>query len=82
MKVILLTEKGTSLGFLLEEVSELKKSSRGVKAIALDNGDYVVYATAQDSNLEAFTYNNKTLSAKKVRTRKRGQKGQKANLDI
>lgn len=82
MKVILLTEKGTSLGFLLEEVSELKKSSRGVKAIALDNDDYVVYATAQDSNLESFTYNNKTLSAKKVRTRKRGQKGQKANLDI
>ncbi|WP_310605521.1 DNA gyrase C-terminal beta-propeller domain-containing protein, partial [Anaerosporobacter sp.] len=82
MKVILLTEKGASLGFPLEEVSELKKTSRGVKAIALDANDYVVFATAQDLNAESFTYNTKELSAKKVRMRKRGQKGQKANLDL
>lgn len=81
MKVILLTEKGTSLGFPLEEVSELKKTSRGVKAIALDDNDFVTFATAQNADLETFEYNNKTLSAKKVRMRKRGQKGQKANLD-
>ncbi|WP_167956071.1 DNA gyrase/topoisomerase IV subunit A [Anaerosporobacter faecicola] len=77
MKVILLTEKGASLGFPLEEVSELKKTSRGVKAIALDSGDHVIYATAQDSNLDRFTYESKTYSARKVRMRKRGQK---ANL--
>ena len=39
MKVILLTEKGLSLGFNLDKVSELKKTSRGVKGIEL-NKDY------------------------------------------
>ena len=35
-KVIILTKNGLSLGFPLTEVSELKKTSRGVKAIKLD----------------------------------------------
>jgi DNA gyrase subunit A len=81
MKVILVTDKGSSLGFPLEEVSELKKTSRGVKAVTLEGNDFVAFATAQDSNLESFTYLNKTLNAKKVRMRKRGQKAQKANLE-
>jgi DNA gyrase subunit A len=81
MKVIILTEKGASLGFPLEEVSELKKTSRGVKAIDLESNDLVAYATTQKADLETFTFNGKSLNAKKVRMRKRGQKGQKATLD-
>ncbi len=80
-KVILLTEKGLSLGFLLSEVSELKKTSRGVKAITLDKNDLVCYATVLSQSEESFQYNDKILSAKKVRTRKRGDKGQKAVLN-
>ncbi len=80
LKVILLTEKGLSLGFMLSEVSELKKTSRGVKAITLEKNDVVCYATALDPNLETFTYKDKALSVKKVRNRKRGDKGQKAQL--
>ncbi|HHV12799.1 MAG TPA: DNA topoisomerase 4 subunit A [Clostridiales bacterium] len=80
LKVIILTEKGLSLGFQLCEVSELKKTSRGVKAITLEKNDSVCYAVALDPNEETFTYNEKTLSAKKVRNRKRGDKGQKAQL--
>ena len=80
-KVILLTEKGLSLGFPLSEVSEFKKTSRGVKAIALDKDDTLVYATSVEQNTETFEYNGKTLSAKKVRNRKRAAKGQKAKLD-
>jgi DNA gyrase subunit A len=80
IKVILLTEKGLSLGFPLTEVSELKKTSRGVKAITLEKNDLVSYVTAINQNEETFQYNDKILSAKKVRTRKRGDKGQKATL--
>ncbi len=80
LKVIILTEKGLSLGFQLCEVSELKKTSRGVKAITLEKNDSVCYAVALDPNEETFTYNEKILSAKKVRNRKRGDKGQKAQL--
>ena len=79
-KVIILTEKGASLGFPLSEVSELKKTSRGVKAITLEKNDFVIFATALHMNTETFLYKDKTLSAKKVRTRKRGDKGQKAQL--
>ena len=80
LKVIILTEKGLSLGFPLSEVSELKKTSRGVKAITLEKNDTICYATALSQNDESFQYNDKTLSAKKVRMRKRGDKGQKATL--
>lgn len=80
LKVIILTEKGLSLGFPLSEVSELKKTSRGVKAITLDKNDSVAFATALHPNTETFRFNEKTLSAKKVRMRKRGDKGQKAAL--
>ncbi len=79
-KVIILTEKGLSLGFSLEEVSEMKKTGRGVKSIALEKKDYVVYTTVLKTSDEVFIYEGKELNAKKVRNRKRGQKGQKAQL--
>ena len=79
-KVILLTAKGLSLGFPIGEVTELKKTSRGVKAILLDDGDSVAFAALVSPDTENFQYHDKTLSAKKVRMRKRGAKGQKAQL--
>ena len=79
-KVILLTEEGLSLGFPLSEVSELKKTSRGVKGIALEKEDKVALATVVTPEIEYFEYKATKLSAKKVRNRKRGAKGQKANL--
>ncbi|MBH1940384.1 DNA topoisomerase 4 subunit A [Mobilitalea sibirica] len=82
MKVILLTDKGLSLGFSLTEVSELKKTSRGVKGITLEKNDFVCYASAVGPNEETFTYDDKVLNARKVRNRKRGDKGQKAQLEI
>ena len=79
-KVILLTEKGLSLGFLVGEVSEFKKTSRGVKGITLEKGDQVAYSTVVDLDCQTFEYDGKTLNARKVRNRKRAAKGQKANL--
>ncbi len=79
-KVIMMTEKGASIAYGLDEVSELKKTSRGVKGITLDDKDSVCYANVFDSTTETFTYHDKVYSAKKVRNRKRGAKGMKANL--
>lgn len=80
-KVILLTAKGLSLGFPVGEVSELKKTSRGVKAIALEAGDSLAFSTVVEQEAETFEYEGKTLNAKRVRNRKRAAKGQKANLE-
>jgi len=80
-KVILLTDKGLSLGFPINEVSEFKKTSRGVKAISLDKNDFLVYAGAVEPTEETFEYNGKVLNAKKIRNRKRAAKGQKASLE-
>lgn len=79
-KVILLTEKGMSLGFPVGEVSEFKKTSRGVKAITLEQDDSLVFATLVHPAAETFEYNGKTWNARRVRNRKRAAKGQKANL--
>ena len=79
-KVIMLTEKGLSLGYNLNEVSELKKTSRGVKGIALDKNDYVAFTGVYNTSEEFFPYNGHQYSVKKVRNRKRGAKGQKATL--
>lgn len=80
-KVILLTERGLSLGFPLAEVSEFKKTSRGVKAITLEKEDVVAFADAISPDAESFEYNGKVLNAKRVRNRKRAAKGQNANLE-
>ena len=79
-KVILLTKDGLSLGFPLSEVSELKKTSRGVKGITLEKEDTVAFATVVHPDAETFEYEGKTLNARRVRNRKRAAKGQKANL--
>ena len=79
-KVILLTKDGLSLGFPLSEVSELKKTSRGVKGITLEKEDTVAFATVVHPAAETFEYEGKTLNARRVRNRKRAVKGQKANL--
>ena len=77
---ILLTKDGLSLGFPLSEVSELKKTSRGVKGITLEKEDTVAFATVVHPAAETFEYEGKTLNARRVRNRKRAAKGQKANL--
>lgn len=79
-KVIIITEKGLSLGFSLEEVSEMKKTGRGVKSITLDKNDAVAFTTILKSAEETFLYNGKERNAKKIKIRKRGQKGQKIQL--
>lgn len=79
-KVIILTRDGLSLGFQLNEVSQLKRSSRGVKAISLTGEDYVVFGTALSPETETFVYNDKTYNARKVKNRRRCARGQKTDI--
>ena len=81
-KVILLTEKGLSLGFPVGEVNEFKKTSRGVKAISMAIDDHLVFGTAVDPSAETFTYAGKQMNARRVRNRRRGAKGQNADLSV
>ena len=53
-----------------------------MKAITLDQDDYLVYATVEPQSAETFCYEGRVLNAKRVRNRKRAAKGQKAILDI
>lgn len=82
MKVILLTANNLSLAFKLEEVSELRKTSRGVKGIQLEKNDKVVFATVQNRQISTFTYNGKNYYANKVRIAKRATKGSKSTILI
>ncbi len=77
-KVVMLTAKKLSLGFLLSEVSEFKKTSRGVKGITLENDDRLIYADCIDTSEETGTWSGRQINYKKIRTRKRGAKGQRA----
>lgn len=79
-KVILVTHKGLSLGFPLSEVNEMKKNSRGVKAMELRKDDYIEFADSFPPETEEFIWNDKICKTKKVKMRKRGVKGQKAQL--
>ena len=76
-KVVLITKKKKGLGFSMEEVNEFKKTSRGVKAITLDVGDYVDFATVLAADEKEFEFAGKTIPSSKIRNRKRGVKGQK-----
>lgn len=78
-KVVMVTEKEQSLGFMLSEVSEFKKTSRGVKGIILDKGDKVAFGACVSLKDETIKFKGRTVQLKKIRTRKRGQKAQKAS---
>ncbi|MCI5640529.1 MAG: DNA topoisomerase 4 subunit A [Lachnospiraceae bacterium] len=79
-KVIMITEQGLSLGYPLSEVNELKKTGRGVKGISLTAKDLVKYAGFVTPDLETVTFDGKTYYPKKIRSRKRAAKGQKAQI--
>lgn len=78
-KVVMVTEKEQSLGFMLSEVSEFKKTSRGVKGITLDKGDKIAFGACVSLKDETIKFKGRTVQLKKIRTRKRGQKAQKAS---
>ncbi len=76
-RVFLVTKKNLMLSYPVEEVVELKKTSRGVKGIALDKGDSVEFAGVYSPDDPQIEYGGKTVQTKKIKIKKRGQKPQK-----
>ncbi len=79
-KVVSITKSGYSLGYPLKEVSEMKKTGRGVKAMNLDKSDRIDFVTVLSPETETFEYKGKIVQSKKIKLRARGAKGQKINL--
>ena len=79
-KVVLITQKGLSLGFALEEVNEYKKTSRGVKGITLGKDDGVSYAALVTPDTEIMTFDGKNYNVRKIKQRKRADKPQKTQI--
>jgi len=79
-KVVTISKAGHVLGFPLKEVSEMKKTGRGVKAMTLDKSDHIEYVAVLAPETEEFEYKGKKISSKKVKLKGRGGKGQKISL--
>ncbi len=76
--VVLQTENGYFLKFMLEEVPEKKKSAVGVRGMKVDDKDNVdeVYLMPEDADV-SIQYKDKEISLKKLKLSKRDAKGQK-----
>ena len=76
-RVFLHTKDGYSLIFELEEVSQLKRSSRGVKGITLGIEDEVVFGTVYAPDTTTLTFQKKKFDLTKMRKTRRCAKGTK-----
>ena len=76
--VVLQTENGYFLRFMLEEVPEKKKGAVGVRGMKVDDKDNVdeVYLMPEDADV-SIQYKDKEISLKKLKLSKRDAKGQK-----
>ena len=76
--VVIQTENGYFLKFMLEEVPEKKKSAIGVRGMKVDEKDNVdeVYLMPEDADV-LIQYKDKEISLKKLKLSKRDSKGQK-----
>ena len=76
--VVIQTENGYFLKFMLEEVPEKKKSDIGVRGMKVDEKDNVdeVYLMPEDADV-SIQYKDKEISLKKLKLSKRDSKGQK-----
>ena len=76
--VVLQTENGYFLRFMLEEVPEKKKGAAGVRGMKVDDKDNVdeVYLMPEDADV-SIQYKDKEISLKKLKLSKRDAKGQK-----
>lgn len=79
-KVILMTTKGLQTAYLLEEVPELKKTSRGVKAATLDKDDHIAFVGVFGPEDAEFEHKGKQYPVKRFKVKRRGGKPQKINL--
>ena len=79
-KVIMITKKGMSLGFPLAEVNEFKKTSRGLKGIALADNDEVLYGALVQPDTDIKVFDGKKYNVKRIKLRKRNDKPMKSQI--
>ena len=79
-RVFLLTRNGLSLAFALEEVSELKRASRGVKGITLNEDDTVVLGMVFSPETTTITHHKKKYDISNIKNSRRCRKGMKNKL--
>ncbi len=81
-KVLILTGRGMSILFDAKEVSSIGRAAAGVRAIALDTGDRVVYAGQTQEEGELLLLSDRGYGKRCLlvdfEPQKRGGKGQKA----
>jgi DNA gyrase subunit A len=78
-RVIMLTQKKLVLAYPLSDVPELKKVSRGVKGITLDQGDSVLDVAVASPAAEIVTLHSKNYMVKKIKLKRRTGKAGKIN---
>lgn len=73
-QLVLQTTNGVFLRFAMEEISEMKKNSRGIRGIKLDEGEWLekVYFVSQEP---VITYGKKELRLNRIKLDRRDGKG-------
>ena len=79
-RAFIITKKGLSLSFPLSEVREYKKTSRGIKGITLTGDDTALFGGVITEQTEYMEFDGKKYHVRKIRCRKRADKGQKAQI--
>ena len=81
--VVMITAKGASLKFPLEQVNEFKKTSRGLKGITFTNdSDKLVHADIATPDNDDLIFDGRHYNPKNIRSKKRNDKPTKSKIFI
>lgn len=81
--VVMITSKGASLRFPLDQVNEFKKTSRGLKGITFtDDSDKLVHADIATPDNDDLVFDGRHYNPKKIRSKKRNDKPTKSKIFI
>ena len=79
----MITAKGASLKFPLEQVNEFKKTSRGLKGITFTNdSDKLVHADIAAPDNDDLIFDGRHYNPKNIRSKKRNDKPTKSKIFI
>lgn len=77
MRVVLITRKKLGLSYDLDDVSEMKKTGRGVRGVMLEEEDSVKYAVVVPETDESVEIEGDTYSLTGIKNKKRGARAGK-----
>lgn len=71
--IIILTKNKLCLIFELNQVKELKKTSKGIRGITLPKNDYVEYVKVITPDIENIEFDGKRYNIKKIKVKRRNE---------